>query len=61
MYWNGNFSRSCTRLWTWLIETWDVLKLKYNCNIYQTGSRLIETWDVLKSKSFINYCPGFLD
>ena len=35
-------------LLTWLIETWDVLKLKFVVHGQPARNRLIETWDVLK-------------
>ena len=34
--------------WNWLIETWDVLKLKFVVHGQPARNRLIETWDVLK-------------
>ena len=37
MYWNLK-PEEILLLILWLIETWDVLKLKYNVNIYKTGS-----------------------
>ena len=35
-------------LYSWLIETWDVLKFKSDFSALTAVARLIETWDVLK-------------
>ena len=47
---------------TWLIETWDVLKLCDVCPPLERHERLIETWDVLKwySKTFPSFTAFWL-
>ena len=58
MYWNPQTKVKNKGGRPRLIETWDVLKLRYPSSPLRSAPRLIETWDVLKSMSQLFSFPS---